>query len=490
MYMFPLSPSLIVTQVNGIELFFVSELSTQGYTRNQPAEVHLSQTRRLRILRLSSFGQGALQMLTTHTNRLLRTLSTQRVSATHARMLYLCCPSGQLQCFTQLHCALQETTAVMELAILCYEVPQVFKTMPLRSLRALLAVSKQLRQVIRHQASFLAISKHKALVVSTASHWQSVQHVHLHSMCLSATEMWSFSQHCWPNLTALDFTSAHLDTGAMVMLARGKWPLLQHLNLCGQQLPPAVMAFLRLSEWPMLRFLSLEACRLHERTIIQLVKAKWPALESLSLAQNALTAAGLAELSKGNWLQLSKLDLRQTSIGPQALAHLANGNWPRMTSILLSQTQISACGQLLQRASWFCLAHLSLHDCNLTSHDMKQLCCHNWPELQDLDLSANRLDCAAFSYLSQGMWPLLVSLNLSNTGVSSAAMSDLIHAQWPKIADLDLSKNSCTIDSAAIAVLVKARAQTPELGSKLSWTSGDFTAGQRQLATPFVIKYQ
>lgn len=267
-------------------------------------------------------------------------------------------PSHSRYCvyITQLGVVVQERATVMDLSVLFCSVLQIHQTLSSACLKALLATNQQLRQYIRLQSTALAIGKHKTLAISVANQWPSVQHLHLHSICLCGKDMWGLSQSCWMGIKSLDFTTAHLDVTAMACLVTADWPLLQHLNLCGQNMTPASMAVFSMSKRPELRYLNLQSCSLEASSMMQLVAADWPNLEYLVLAQNTLTAPALLQLSKGRWSGLSKLDLRQTSFDVKALSCSAAGKWPSMCSILLSQTQDAACGLLcrMQHVGSYC----------------------------------------------------------------------------------------------------------------------------------------
>jgi len=88
----------------------------------------------------------------------------------------------------------------------------------------------------------------------------------------------------------------------------------------------------------------------------------------------------------------------------------------------------------------------------------------NWPLLETLDLSNNKLDASSTEVLAHGLWPKLKSLNISQMGVGhwnrnydaaslASVPGHLIQGDWPLLESLIL--NSVDIDAQGISVLIK-----------------------------------
>ena len=77
-----------------------------------------------------------------------------------------------------------------------------------------------------------------------------------------------------------------------------------------------------------------------------------------------------------------------------------------------------------------------------------------WPELQELDLSCNKLlDAKAMSKLIKGQWPWLNSLSLSGCDLDASAASKISKGDWLHLRTLNLSANE--LGAAGIAALLK-----------------------------------
>lgn len=129
-----------------------------------------------------------------------------------------------------------------------------------------------------------------------------------------------------------------------------------------------------------------------------------------------------------------------------AVSLLAKGHWPQLGEMQLDRGSISAAG-IAQLHHTFALRSCSLYSVGLTSAALQAFCALAWSQLRWLDLSGNKMDVAAISYLGAAFWPHLKELDLSCTALSDKAFLLLCHfsstdnSSWPALTHLYVSGN-------------------------------------------------
>ena len=118
--------------------------------------------------------------------------------------------------------------------------------LPLRSLKALLATSKEMRQLVQTNLSKMRIRRGLGIhLLGNASG------MHTHAR--------------WPHLSTLNLSSADVGTANMELLVQGaSLPSLQQLDLSYNTLGPTAMQHLAQGHWPALAYLNLAGTSKHE----------------------------------------------------------------------------------------------------------------------------------------------------------------------------------------------------------------------------------
>lgn len=328
------------------------------------------------------------------------------------------------------------------------------------------------------------------------ANWYNLQHMCLDDNYLEASSIVLLSEGCWPYLTSLSLRDNYITSAGMTALVKGAWPLLEALDVEYNDIGAPGCVALSKSTWQNLNFLNISQNPLGNTGVEQLMKANWPLLTSL-----CIQAVGLVEdcriLAKSLWSELTRLHVGQSelalefaedapclerldlsenlvkSIGIHLMGYQGWGSLKRLclngtrgvyaderppTAVCsrLKCLDLSACVltdvhgeghpsllgvENLLGACWPMIQFLKLADCALNEVSIEHLVsvgC-NWPLLTKLDLSGNKLDLTAISYLVTDDWPLLQALDLSDNRLDEVAIHILIEAHpWPLLEELCL----------------------------------------------------
>ena len=206
--------------------------------------------------------------------------------------------------------------------------------------------------------------------------------------------------------------------------------------------------------------------------------------------------AAIKRLIKAQWPNLVRLNVEKTYIGEVVLAALLHGQWPQLQHINASRQNLASDMIKFTKRGWEQLVSLHLHNCGLSWQFLAAFHEANWPNLQDLRLSANyfykrhkpnqhkryfgsdivsdwlseakmpNLTSLHFScnhlinHKSQlgfatADWPLLQSLTLFHCFIGlDSALHTVVNGDWPQLTHLDLSNND--LGDGAIQTLSQA----------------------------------
>lgn len=215
----------------------------------------------------------------------------------------------------------------------------------------------------------------------------------------------------WPKLQTLNLSKNSLDGAGFRALSKARLPMLAELVL---QSIPGRRVFtnaLVSADWPRLMHLDLLGCGWYRDASCMetLISGRWPLMQSLVLGSGFHSSHNCRTLPQAQWPLLASLDLSTTrcflSVSSDCLMELAKGVWPS-------------------------LGFLSLRDCELMldtspGNLVQVLTTAEWPKLQRLDLSENRLakgleggQISVINLLHQ-KWPMMSSLWLPSGWLSS-----------------------------------------------------------------------
>lgn len=317
--------------------------------------------------------------------------------------------------------------------------------LPLRSLKALSATSKDMRQLVQANLSKMRIRRGLG--------------IHL------LGDPSGINTHArWPHLSTLNLSRADFGTADMELLVQGaSLPSLQQLDLSYSALGPAAMQHLAHGQWPALACLNLAGTSKREYEAFNkeelvtscqhLAAGVWTSLTALNFSQNFLDAKGMAELIRGDWPRLRSLDLsRNLWSATHFVAVLAKAHWTAVQDLNLESNQFTEddfyqLGQL----KWAHLTRLNIAHC-LDQIDrqvsMKHVAAGCWPQLAALDVSCNRLSAEDVAELVQGHWPALQSLSLAHSGHGITAQ--LAGSAWTSLQHVDLRGCRLTAKEASL----------------------------------------
>lgn len=169
----------------------------------------------------------------------------------------------------------------------------------------------------------------------------------------------------------------------------------------------------------------------------------------------------MVHLIKPKFSKLQSLDLRHNNLDFMAVSEVIKGGWPDLKKIALSTNlTVDSCHLLIKeptanKVEWPYLEHLDLSCNRLDASAMAKLTKGRWPWLNTLILFGNMLDADAMSKLSKAKWAHLKYLDLSGNPLGSGGVPKLTKGNFRKLEVLKLSDTN--LDSSAISHLVKAR---------------------------------
>ena len=217
----------------------------------------------------------------------------------------------------------------------------------------------------------------------------------------------------WPNLTHLDLSGNHIDTGLLINLKNAKWPLLGSLNLqfTLHQLSATQHSMRHSKAWRNahhLQSLGLASCSLSPEAMQKICQAQWSDLRELDFTANSMSGDAVRYLAGSAWSQLEVLTLKWCVIEVTAVSYLVQAQWSHLKTLALSGNDI----------------HVDALDLLVEAQ---------WPLLTVLDLSRNYLGPGAMVRLSSGHeLPLKYGQHI----VTPPAW---LLKQWPRLSMLNLS---------------------------------------------------
>lgn len=255
----------------------------------------------------------------------------------------------------------------------------------------------------------------------------------------------------FPALRSLNISSVQLNIDMVKVIARCRFFRLSCLNLSDNALTTDAMEILGHSfSWSGLEHLDLGYNKLDASSVAVLIKAGMPRLQRLDLRGNEMEFLSVSELVKGKWPGLKSLSLGcfigQDAIHVMIKEPTANKiEWPELEELDLSCNKLldaKAMSKLI-KGQWPWLNSLSLWGCGLDASAASKISKGNWLHLRTLNLSANKLGAAGIaSLLKYQKWRKLEHLSLSSNKLDLAAFELLVKAKWDNLKHLSLSMNN------------------------------------------------
>ncbi len=241
----------------------------------------------------------------------------------------------------------------------------------------------------------------------------------------------------WQNLKAL-YVEDWEGATAVEHWTHAIWPLLNKLSLC-----EAVVTFTAaaIANFKHLQVVELVSCRLQHGTCAALTFLS-PFVKRLSLWHSPLTEDILEAFEGVTWSQLECLDLSYTRLTPQSLHTWAREHWPVLRRLHLNSCIPSSC-DLAALGHWK-LLHLQClqlrYACFKSDEAVSQLITAHLPCLKEVVLEGSSLGNEGLIRLVKGKWRSLEILNLHNR-LDNHCLGVLLRADWPDLQQLNLSQN-------------------------------------------------
>ena len=344
-------------------------------------------------------------------------------------------------------------------------------------------------QVLREVSGIFDALPSKAVssMIATSSECRNIAHSLLKEVTLSDPgQLVDLLRVSRPFITVIRLVDQTRAAGqvfyapADIDMVSGSFARLQRICFSFGRLGPSAVSLLVSAHAPRLQVLHLGGNELGAEGMQHLAKGDWPLLEDLQLNCTKIDAQAAAELIKGNWPKLQTLNLRKNSLNLDGADYLgaAAGSYPRMKSVDLSGNLLTlGLGRVLKASSsWLNLESLDMSCCNLETSDMQSLVTAQLPQLKNLNLDHNLLNCNAMKQLVQGHWPRLAYLSIIHSLMSASSVALLRGAFW-SLKGLRLAKTR-VLEDFKPEVCALTEAKWPDLEC-LSLGVGDHTTMAR-----------
>lgn len=199
----------------------------------------------------------------------------------------------------------------------------------------------------------------------------------------------------------------------------------------------------------------------YQNKFASLVKGRQTDIQSLRFLCGPLTVKTTQTLMQNSWPFLRSLDLCGSQLDQNHMKHLAECSCPNLQNLDLSSNKLGE--EAMFRFSsvgekWPNLEILNLSSSQLDPGSIVHLIKPKFSKLQSLDLRYNDLNYIAVSEVIKGGWPQLRKLALSR-GIDEDSCHLLVKAvaskiEWPSLEHLDLSCNK-QLDEGAMKKLVR-----------------------------------
>ena len=296
------------------------------------------------------------------------------------------------------------------LADILHEAPRLLDFLPAECRSALLACSRQWRQLIHcttrtvtinHTQDMLQLCKlafPQLALVLVPDYDGDLDPLLADLSCLQQQSTLGRMQL----LAGLSLSNQQNDCFSTVaLIVKPATAVPQPQTLSQAMMPVTTMSYLQ--SWTRLKDLMLRQCNLDVDSIAQLTVIDWPELRLLDVAENQLGRAGVAQLAKGAWPKLEMLVLDKNNLDGAALASVVQGAWPHLQELSLSDNPIAdaAAIAVLHTASWPNLARLTMNKVRLDAASVHELVQTPWQHMYALYLSQTSLGTADVAVLSE-----------------------------------------------------------------------------------------
>ena len=176
-------------------------------------------------------------------------------------------------------------------------------------------------------------------------------------------------------------------------------------------------------------------------------------ITTINLQHSKIDTENIQKLIMLNLRNLESLDLSENKItGTDILELLIQGNWPKLNHLNLSSNKIGDEGiKLLVQGNWPKLDHLSLFSNEISDEGIQRIIEGNWPFLKTLDLDYTKVTMRGlFSTFISKNWPHLNEIKWTDRSfISSYPKREhfeqgLFQKNWPLLEEFDFSYGKIT----------------------------------------------
>lgn len=274
----------------------------------------------------------------------------------------------------------------------------------------------------RHRPSKIFVFQINALVATCSSTRKRVQQLASAVATAGDRDIELLLKGGWPNLSRLIVRKADVTLEGLLCIAE-TWPALSSISFLSVNIKPTAMQHLAhcacrgTKSWQGLESLMLADVKLSLPACLKLAVADWPSIKTTRLRKTGMSGPGLRSVVSASWTDtLESLDLSCNNMASEHFEQLFTGiHWRRLHCLNLTFNKIDE-----EAAAWLLqgqmppLAVLNLRCCDIKAKGMQQLVKAEWLMLQDIHLSGNCCDAAAFTCLPESFWPYIQVHNLSD----------------------------------------------------------------------------
>ena len=322
----------------------------------------------------------------------------------------------------------------------------MLKVMTSDSLGALLATSKQFRQLVKGFVTSIMISDGQDAVALNS--WPHLRHLDLDCYHNLAELIATLTCGSLFSLQHLDLSRSELSSAAAEQLVSASLPSLTSLSLAS-----TIFDFpLTCHTGPRETLLAVAECQAVCRHV---ASGRWPNLRALDLGYNSISSHAWSELAKGCWPGLQMLDVRRCFVDDveTSVQHLAAAQWQCLAQLSLSGVHAvlyclaaANCPQLTvltiepysqgamialahAKSLWQTLRHLTLQDGHCTVVDVLSLVQHPGQALEASVVARIAFDPVQAAPIADS-WPGDTRLHVEGS-LCPLLMQSLAAGCWP-----------------------------------------------------------
>lgn len=303
------------------------------------------------------------------------------------------------------------------LADVVYEVPCLMDMLTHCEWAALMACSRIWREIVHDSAQIVFLNQPSNIQTLAKRNWHSLSVIVLRQSCDASIFEW------FPDY------------------ANGSLQLMAHISMSSSNEGGSCTA-LFVRPWAKKRLCDSPADQQRlTQAMSYFSSATWHPLIQLRIWYTAESVTKQIVVQLRCMLHLTSLDLSNLALLPEDIGVLVQGQARLLNTINLQQ-------------------------CSLSTVAMRHLAAGNWPQLEVLYLSDNKLGDDASSCLVKGSWSKLHVLWLNGNNITTTGLATLLHGPWVELRELRIDEQTFTRQSYHLLNICECESSSKDISHK------------------------